>query len=1294
MKKLISTISATAMVLIAAVPLANVAYANSSTNDSAYVFTVANNASSNTFRYRFVLLDTDSESEASRFFVIASANYGAGPIHNAGDNSFSWDPTDADTLSGYLNQTWFNTDGSAATTTVLPTGTGSSAAVYTLIPEVKSYIDQNHEWAMPGYDELTTAEKTTITCPITVLSRDEHETHKEKIGFVGDTAANHSNQNWLLRSPQKTDLSAGLYISKDTGNRGAATITGTYRFRPCFWLGVDFFKNVKLDLANTGEKVIDALKENYTRYELETAGYTDDELDSIYATPDEELNVPVLPELSRVGIRAEPDDPQAVDMLDDIGINTIRYALNWHKFETGTDKWDTAYIENRLALIKNKNINSAVGIGVNNNLYSGTSDIRTGIISKSNLDAFKRYCSKLAQYLSANHPKIKTFLIWNEPNNTAFWHGSRPNPTSYFNMVKEASMAFKEYIPDATIVAGVASVPSLLYLDQLFECGIYQYADVISFQPYVAPSNADYGTYEYRLRGMNDVLSRHGGWKDAYISEIGWFSAGSSAAANASEENQAANIIKAIVLADDNDMSGINLYELIDGAGHETLTENNYGLATYDYRKKLGYHALKQYQDMISGADYVGKITSADQKSFAYVYHKNTRIIAMAWTMNDQSVPLSSLGFTGNETAYDLYGEAIASPALSNDPIYIIANANALYSALSNSISSYYGKIPAGYRTSALDALEGATPKTMSAAEIRSACESNYEIAKSIISSARSDESDTSERFAAAYQLHKAALKWSILYKYKHAGTGVPGSLSSDTGIAGLESELNALSDGGSLPFSEAILKQAKKYNGYAHTIMNSAYSGPIKGSSVTIYDLISSRLADLAETAAGIETADNNRDILFLTSPFMIESAGTHELTATIENKTGSAINGVLKLENRSGATVYESNISIAAGAVVQKTINVDIPTSDMTGQYFYRLKLMSGNTLISSHSILVDTQIGPYSDSTIENSYQVESTPAENIFVVNGKKYILLDTTDDKSSQFFVMEENVTKSDYYDGDTYDIKFDTEDSNNIAYYLNNRYTVDPDIRRYIDTEHEWLTEAGSADSKCPTDYIVKCGLSLLSVQEWNDYAGKFGYKPQNQGITWWMRTPGANINTVRYVSHTSGKSIHAIPSKDKRGIRPVYYLDRDFFKEVQPDSLGKNVADAIANVYSSSELICSGTYTKSDLIRLGIYDDEYILFSDVSLTRTGQSGEALTSCGGMKEISLTLTPNKIADHKAILALFDGSGRLLTYDIKTPTDVITLKITLDAPAPENAFAKCFFWNLDTLVAADKCMMID
>ena len=147
-------------------------------------------------------------------------------------------------------------------------------------------------------------------------------------------------------------------------------------------------------------------------------------------------------ELSRVGVRVEPDDSNAMEVLSETGINTIRYALNWHKFEPTKGEFDTDYIDERISILKNSDINSIVGIGVNNNLYSGKNDIRYGVESKENLDAFTNYCKALASYLSENYPEIKTFLIWNEPNSASFWK-DEPNPVSYFNLVKEASLAFK-----------------------------------------------------------------------------------------------------------------------------------------------------------------------------------------------------------------------------------------------------------------------------------------------------------------------------------------------------------------------------------------------------------------------------------------------------------------------------------------------------------------------------------------------------------------------------------------------------------------------------------------------------------------------------------------------------------------------------------------------------------------------------------------------------------------------------------------------------------------------------------
>lgn len=282
MKKLISAMVAVVMIVSCFASMNFISYAATSTNEANvqdYVFTVANTASDNLFRYKFVLLDTDSNNDSSRFFVLGAGNYGAGPVHNAGDKSFSWDPTDEDTLSGYLNLVWLEETG--VSTSNLPTGTGTQKKNITLYTDVKTYIDRSHTWAM--------SDDSTITCGVTALSEDEYEAYSGRIGYKGDNATDHASRNWLLRTKSNSETYPARVVKIADGTLTDATTTGTVGFRPCFWLGVDFFKKVKLDLTNTGSEVIEAIKANYSRTDLAEAGYTEDELDSIFITLDNTL---------------------------------------------------------------------------------------------------------------------------------------------------------------------------------------------------------------------------------------------------------------------------------------------------------------------------------------------------------------------------------------------------------------------------------------------------------------------------------------------------------------------------------------------------------------------------------------------------------------------------------------------------------------------------------------------------------------------------------------------------------------------------------------------------------------------------------------------------------------------------------------------------------------------------------------------------------------------------------------------------------------------------------------------
>ena len=1108
-------------------------------------------------------------------------------------------------------------------------------------------------------------------------------------------------------------------------------------------------------------------------------------------------------ELSRVGINADPDDANGLDMLSQTGINTIRYALNWHKFEPKKGVWDTDYIDSRITLLENHNFHSMIGVGVNNSLYSENSDIRYGVETRENLEAFSDYCLKLGEYLAENHPQITTFLIWNEPNSISFWKDN-PNPASYYNLVKTASIAFKKVIPDCTIIAGVAANPSLNFLNQLYSLGIYKYADIISAQPYVAPSNADEGTLSYRLSQYDKLSSQYGGWKENYISEIGWHTVSDDNTIGVSEETQAENLIKTLALADNYDMSGVNFYELVDGTGNTPASENHYGILEYDYTSKKGYDALVYFQDKIGGADYAGKLTSNDGSSAAYLYHKNGKIIAIAWSQQS-SVPLSTLGINRYDSATDIYGEKVSLPFISNSPIYLeLSDSSLLCSAIKASINRYYEEIPDICLTDGIISLQNTDILSMDASAIRAHFEQHYVEASSLIDiySERYEPTDFSLFLTASYKLHKAADKLGILCNYLSEGqsavshltsdeiisyvrnqieqqaerqvefynenTGETSSLdvtfsgielgdtvtlaiADDTGFpvyvtqktigSGVEPSLTcalgALAPGqysgrissrisnpvitsisssnSSLytdfednlftitigdstdieetefaheyPYAQSVLHQAERYNKRAHTLNESIYDSNHKTSYIEIADYIATKLAELSSKVASVEEADFDKGFLIVTTPSFISKSGTVDISAEITNKNALGFDGQVEILDNNNNLLDVIDITIPRKSTESIDFIIEIPEKSDVGQYFYYVNLMVEGKCLSSKAIYIKTQIGPYSSAEIIDENQVASTPSENKFKIGDKEYILLETTDNNESKFFVMEEDVTDTAYFDYKRYDIGFDPSDHDNIAYYLNNSYAVDSAIKKYINKNHSWLTEAGYGDSIRPTDYTVNCGINLMSVQEWYKYAGKFGYVPTNSASnTWWLRTPGTNIDTIRYISTLSGKSLNTYTNQEQRGIRPVYYLNSDFFKKVKPTSIGANVLKAIKQTYSIDELLSGGAYTKEDLIALGIYAKGNAVVAEAKLANT--QGDTLVSPENHQDFKVTIVSNSDSPFTAYFAIYSSRNELISCvsaNIETET---TINVSLPKAAPQGAYAKLFTWQLDTMIPLD------
>lgn len=251
-----------------------------------------------------------------------------------------------------------------------------------------------------------------------------------------------------------------------------------------------------------------------------------------------------------------------------------------------------------------------------------------------------------------------------------------------------------------------------------------------------------------------------------------------------------------------------------------------------------------------------------------------------------------------------------------------------------------------------------------------------------------------------------------------------------------------------------------------------------------------------------------------------------------------------------------------------------------------------------------------GEYSDYNI-------NTPPKYVFEIEGKEFILLDDSDG----FFIMTKDVYGRRAFDPNGTQ-KFDMEDTNNIAYWLNNEFLekgngttelkLPENIIKYVDYEHIWETEAGFASGNCPTGYSTKAGIALLSQAEWRKYYQRFGCVDDIPIEGWWLRTPravngGANlvlasITTQSQRGQTFGKEANNSASYY---VRPVFYLTDDFFKNVKLDidNAGEEILAAMARHFQADDL--KNIYTEREIRNIGI-DVPY----SISIPEVGENTE------------------------------------------------------------------------------------
>lgn len=284
--------------------------------------------------------------------------------------------------------------------------------------------------------------------------------------------------------------------------------------------------------------------------------------------------------------------------------------------------------------------------------------------------------------------------------------------------------------------------------------------------------------------------------------------------------------------------------------------------------------------------------------------------------------------------------------------------------------------------------------------------------------------------------------------------------------------------------------------------------------------------------------------------------------------------------------------------------------------------LALICAVTILCSNTVFALEGV----TSTILQNYNKNSVN-DNIFKISGNdlSFTLLGKENDK---YYIAANDDYGIHAFSGGTSET-FDPTNEKSIAYWLNNDFMSDDytgqklpgEILNYIDFEHVWQTEPAYGAS----EITAVCGIGLLSMTEFSQYINVLGIRdnmnPESKAADeynfWWTRSPDSKSSgkalSIGFLGNVWSDSV-----SNKRLLRPAFYLNGDFFKNVKLNTayMGSeikkilNTVDLSAAGYTDEELNIikdeTNDFVNVEIVRdwsTGTYDKNYVLDKKISFS-------------------------------------------------------------------------------------------
>lgn len=339
--------------------------------------------------------------------------------------------------------------------------------------------------------------------------------------------------------------------------------------------------------------------------------------------------------------------------------------------------------------------------------------------------------------------------------------------------------------------------------------------------------------------------------------------------------------------------------------------------------------------------------------------------------------------------------------------------------------------------------------------------------------------------------------------------------------------------------------------------------------------------------------------------------------------------------------------------------------------------------------------------------NERMPKTTPAKYTFTYGGKEYILLDKTESDESHYLVLAKDVAAQRAFKkvsdgGQTFeDLIGWLNDLDVVSEYVEGAETtvttgykgtgflssadaLPKVLVNHINMKNNWKVERKMWLEQY--ERVYEGGIAIPSYKELERYAEKIGsYDAGAKNV--WLRTPNAQKGGSGETVLSSGTAeetagfTYAMLTSSENWIRPIFYLDKNFFTSVRVENIGEETAAIIRNDVLKEDMLNSGLYTKEEIDN--IYKEPTPIEEDYVKAKYTNLKEG----GSVTAVITTNIPGDGVEWTFIAAVYDESGRLLGVKAVTAESVLnenniyTTEITLDGiKAGSGNYAKVFVWD--------------